>query len=64
MQRLVGGSHSGVGVAMPQSLRDIGVTREGLSKSPPGWSEGGLPSKQTALPVVAQGISPLRDWSA
>jgi hypothetical protein len=27
MQRLVGGSHSGVGVAMPQSLRGVGVAK-------------------------------------
>ncbi len=28
MQRLMGGSHGGVGVARPQSLRGVGVARE------------------------------------
>jgi len=28
MRWLVGGSYGGVGVAMPQSLRGVGVTRE------------------------------------
>ena len=36
MQRLVGGSHGGVGVAMPQSLRGVGVAREGVVFNPPG----------------------------
>jgi hypothetical protein len=31
MRWLVGGSYGGVGVAMPQSLRGVGVAREGVA---------------------------------